>query len=371
MATVLSTNMSLPVPVVGQEAGPQYAIDLNACLALLDQHDHTSGNGVKITPLGMSITSDLAFGSNNATALRTLRFTNQSATLGTASDLGCLYETNGNLYYNDSSGNQIQMTLAGAVNTSGSGNITGMGATTASVNYVSASKTFTFLSNTGVPGALNFGPLYLSPAASNTFNIAVTAPALAASYTLTLPATAPASTKIMTMDSTGATAVAYDTDNSTLEVSSNTLRVKDLGVTTAKLANNAVTQAKRAALGQQVSSSSGTFSTTSNSYVDVTNLTVTLTTTGRPIYLALIPGDVSNAARLIYANNAFLQFLEDGVQIGGELEFTVVSSTVRNGATPSTIALSSAGTHTYKVQVHTTGASSLSVTGYKLIAYEL
>src|ERR1019366_2914921 len=58
-------------------------------------------------------------------------------------------------------------------------------------------------------------------------------------------------------------------------------------VTTADIAANAVTQAKRAALGQQVSSSCGTFTTTSGSLTNVTNLSVTITTTGRPVQLAL------------------------------------------------------------------------------------
>ena len=43
------------------------------------------------------------------------------------------------------------------------------------------------------------------------------------------------------------------------------------------------------AVGQQVSTSCANFTTTSATFVDVTNLTVTITTTGRPVVLLLQP----------------------------------------------------------------------------------
>jgi len=49
----------------------------------------------------------------------------------------------------------------------------------------------------------------------------------------------------------------------------------------------------RKSIGQQVSSSSGVFNTTSTSFVDVTNLSVTITTTGRPVMLMFTPDGVS------------------------------------------------------------------------------
>ena len=69
--------MSMPIPVVGVDPGPDYAENLNAALLILDTHDHSPGKGVAITPAGINITSDLPFGGFNATALRSLgnRFT--------------------------------------------------------------------------------------------------------------------------------------------------------------------------------------------------------------------------------------------------------------------------------------------------------
>lgn len=68
---------------------------------------------------------------------------------------------------------------------------------------------------------------------------------LAAAYSCTMPAALPVSgTKFFTLDSSGNFGDAYDVDGSTLEVSSNSVRVKDAGITDAKLATDSVTTAK-------------------------------------------------------------------------------------------------------------------------------
>jgi hypothetical protein len=65
----------------------------------------------------------------------------------------------------------------------------------------------------------------------------------------------------------------------------------------AKMADGFVNQAKRANLGQQISASCGTFNTTSSANVDIPNLAVTITTTGRPVYVGIQPdGNVNNGA---------------------------------------------------------------------------
>ena len=81
--------MSLPVPGVGNEDGPQWATDLNNCLGILDQHNHSSGSGVQINPGGLNLNSDVTLLSNNLIAIRSLRFTSQGSPLGLGPDLGC------------------------------------------------------------------------------------------------------------------------------------------------------------------------------------------------------------------------------------------------------------------------------------------
>jgi hypothetical protein len=115
--TVVSPNMTITVPVVLTDPGPDWATRIyNALFTTIDQHDHSAGKGVQITPAGMNITADLAFGSFNATALRSTRFTNQGAPLALGPDVGCVYEANGELYFNDSSARQVRITNTGIVN---------------------------------------------------------------------------------------------------------------------------------------------------------------------------------------------------------------------------------------------------------------
>lgn len=170
----------------------------------------------------------------------------------------------------------------------------------------------------------------------------------------------------------------------------------DGAVETAKIKNGAVTPAKRSALGQQVSSSSGSFSTTSTTYVDVTNLSVTITTTGRPVEIRLISDGSAGGGP---AEGSYLRVITTGVigsvndstsctfkilrgasdvafhslQVfgsttsGGSIGISSPSSVISHTDTPA------AGTYTYKLQVKT--ASGAAKTAYientKLMVFEL
>lgn len=75
-------------------------------------------------------------------------------------------------------------------------------------------------------------------------------------------------------------------------------------VTTAKINDGAVTRTKLEAVGQQISSSSGTFHLASNVEAAVTNLTASLTTSGRPVWVGLqSAGGVSAPGSVRYRNN--------------------------------------------------------------------
>lgn len=114
--TTTTTNMSMILPDVSVTVGPDWATLVNAALVLNDAHDHSSGKGIKVTPSGLNISSDLTFAQNNATNLRTARlYNNSSITLG-VNDKTCLYSLNDELYYVDGAGNDIQVTIGGAIN---------------------------------------------------------------------------------------------------------------------------------------------------------------------------------------------------------------------------------------------------------------
>lgn len=200
--TTTSPNMSLPVPNVGVDPGPTWAYDLDSCLNIIDYHDHSSGYGVPVTPSGLDISSDLTFQDNNATNLKSARFYVQGSPLSGPSDLGCLYVSGVDLYYNDVSGNQVRITQSGAV-VAGSGSISGLVAP-ASASYSSGTGTFTWQSAVNTSAKMDAGAIVIRKATLNSAGITIQANnSLSSDYSLTLPATLPGSTQFLTLDTSG------------------------------------------------------------------------------------------------------------------------------------------------------------------------
>lgn len=202
--TINSSYMALPIPIVTQDPGPQYATDLNTCLTLIDQHNHQTGSGQQITPPGLNINQDLPFGSNNATQLRTARFTAQSGPLASSgTDIGCVYVASADLYYNDTNGNQVRLTQAGSI-AGAIGSITGL-VPPANVTYNAPSQTFIFQSTTATAANLDAGSIILRDLTSGSSGITLAPPAsLPVNYQLTLPSSAAAFNNfVMQSDTSG------------------------------------------------------------------------------------------------------------------------------------------------------------------------
>lgn len=139
------------------------------------------------------------------------------------------------------------------------------------------------------------------------------------------------------------------------------------------------------ALGQQISSSSGSFSTTSATAVDVTNLSVTISSTGRPIMVFAVSDGTGSVSRF-GASRAAAGF-DTGLYIsiernGSEIWDSQLSVTGANYAGRSvyhppgiihTIDAVAAGTYTYKIRarVFYNPDDTAVVENIKLVAYEL
>lgn len=109
--------MGIVVPVNLTDPSPDWGARIQAALfSTIDAHDHSAGKGVKITPAGLLINADLDFGSFNAKTLRSSRYTSQGAPLALGSDVGCVYVSAGELWYNDLASHKVQLTNLGAVN---------------------------------------------------------------------------------------------------------------------------------------------------------------------------------------------------------------------------------------------------------------
>ncbi len=201
------TSLGITLPTVGTTAGPTWATDLNT--AIQDVIDVLE---TKVTPAGMDINADLSFRSSGtsyrAKDLKAVSLTNQDSTLAAATYPSTLFSTDvdGELYYNDNNGRQVQVTSDGAVNVSTSGGITGSGygSTSVEVNWDSANMQYKLRSGSGADDYADVlcRDLKLNDGSANT--LTVSAPALAADYTLTLPNAVPAaSNSLLEMDTSG------------------------------------------------------------------------------------------------------------------------------------------------------------------------
>ena len=141
----MSTNITgIVKSTVSVTPGPDWATNLNTSLDAIDAHDHTSNKGVRIVPAAMNINTDLEFNSNNALELKQVQFDNQGSQPTDQSR--ALYAYGGELYYRDTSGNQVKLTNAGEVNAGGSiSGLTDPGAAT----YVAGQDTFAWWHNQG------------------------------------------------------------------------------------------------------------------------------------------------------------------------------------------------------------------------------
>lgn len=385
---VISPNMSLPVPIVGVEPGPAWAQDINSCMGILDQHDHSSGQGVKITPTGININADLPINGNNLTLVKTVNFSAQLAPLaGLSPNLGCVYVAGNELYYNDEAGNVVQITNTGSVN-AGAGSITGLPSGTASASYSSGPGTFIWQSATNTPANMDNASVTIREQVSMGNGVTLKAPTgLAANYNLIFPSALPGSTKFLTVDTSGNIGDVYDVDNSTIEVSSNLIQVKNGGITLAKMAansvdtpqlvNGSVTRAKQAAVGQQEATSSlNSVYVSMGTYQQISNQSINITTTGRPVVVNLIAADPSNPAK-IFANGGTAS-LWLGLHRDGVLVYAYDLQTSTNGDAlpiPSVLAFDGvvAGTYAYdlKVLFNAGSATSVRIDYFKIVAYEL
>lgn len=154
-------------------------------------------------------------------------------------------------------------------------------------------------------------------------------------------------------------------------------------VTTVKIVDGNVTKAKLAAVGQQLSASSGGYSTTAGLYNPVTNLSCTITTSGRPVVIMLIPdgnGAVSSSfggecasgdifigtAAVIRGTTLIADFVAEIAAVGTDPGILLPVSSI------CTVDPVAAGTYTYHIEMKVFSAGMTARMNYaKLLVYEL
>lgn len=373
--TIPSPNMNLPIPVTGVDPGPDWANNLNACLQVLDGHNHASGSGVQINPAGININTDLPFNLNNATLLRSVRFSPQLAVLVLPTDLGCLYEVGVDLYYNDGSGNNIRITQSGGV-AGTPGSITGL-VPPASATYVAGNQTFVWQSAALTPANLDAGSVIIRKILSGSNGIKISAPlGLSADYEIFLPVALPLAQKIVTLDASGNLAASWDVDNVTLEVVANNLQVKNQSVTQAKLALRVITinGSNPGVGGISISSSSGVAFTTSAVFVPITNMSCTITTLGRPVNIDVISDGTANPSFweiITTGGTGRIRILRDATEIAQHYFNVPTSGTWQwPSSLLSHIDVPAAGTYVYSMEYNTAGPTQVGLNYSKMVVSE-
>lgn len=204
-----TTNMSLTIPDVGVTSGPDYATQINQAFTDIDAHDHTSGNGVQVPVAGLDIDANLDlspgatdYGINNADYY-------DFATNASAPTNGSLWmDASGELYYTDTSANDVQITSGGAISASTIGGIGGdYTGTDAVVNYSNTTKSYTFYQDDSPAqtGNIVAGTVAISePGVTSAKTISLKSPtSLAANYAWTWPAANPTVASALAFDTSG------------------------------------------------------------------------------------------------------------------------------------------------------------------------
>lgn len=204
MAT--TPNMTLDLPVVSTTPGPTWATAVNEAFDTVDTHDHSTGNGVKITPTGLNINADLPLNENNLTEVRSVRFEDQGTVQTDATDLGCLQLVGGDLWWVNGNGTGVQITSGAGLSFASLGTIGGdfgQPGVTASVTYSDTTKIFSFLQDSGITAGLYGSKLLLADDTSGALSVTLTADAATGAYTLTFPVSAPTDNTVLTFSAAG------------------------------------------------------------------------------------------------------------------------------------------------------------------------
>lgn len=206
---VITPNMGLTEPAIGSTLSPGWAMLLNADIGILDQHNHTQGQGIQIPPSGLNINSNLTMQGNSLTSINSLIF--QGALTGSGNVLS-VYTNGTDLFYEDIHGNSIQLTKAGGPN-AGTGNIQNLPSTPtggAGISWVNGQSTFQFLTDAGTTGAnidvgsavLRYPGSYPTPSGTNYISLEVPS-SISAGYALTLPPAPPSVASFLQMSTSG------------------------------------------------------------------------------------------------------------------------------------------------------------------------
>lgn len=204
--SIQTPQMYLYQPTIGVDSGLTWEQQINANTTIIDGHNHSPGSGAPINSSGININSDLSLNGYNLVAIHSLNFNALLSPLSGGIYIGCLYVSGSDLYYNDTNGNQIQITAGGLVNATSSGISSG----TATASFSGSTLVVNAASNT--PANIQAASYIMgNTGVSGSHYVTLSPPtSLALNYSLTFPSL-PAQTNVMTLGNDGTMAsITYD-----------------------------------------------------------------------------------------------------------------------------------------------------------------
>lgn len=198
--------MQIIVPTEGSDSGTWDTILNTALGTTIDQHDHTTGNGVQVPTAGIDIDADLTFAGNNATNVGVVGFTQIASTV--INNSLHVKSSDGELYWRTTGGTDVRVTNGASLDLTLAGGITGdYSSTNADLEYVDAEKAYEFKQDESPDHWANIkaGDIRIAEPTSGVVNfVTLESPtSLAASYTLELPDALPASDQWLVLTSAG------------------------------------------------------------------------------------------------------------------------------------------------------------------------
>lgn len=287
---IKTPNMGLILPVIGTDSGLVWEQDVNANSSTLDQHNHSPGNGAPISSSGISVTSDFPFNGNNLTLVGSVGFSPQVSPL-TGTTL--LYVSGADLYYNDLSGAQIQITAGHSLNAVSSGISSG----SAAASFVSS--ILTVVQSPGVAAAIDAATYILRyngsyPSPSGNF-IALEAPSsLSGGYAFTFPANTPASNLPLFMGTTGAVTTGQIITSQIAPLNITAPLISDQNIITRTIADGNITTVKIAD-ANVTAAKIETNTNLNGSLVQAGSHAVVVSNTNASASLAIIRGQVNSS----------------------------------------------------------------------------
>lgn len=199
----IGSSLGITLPTVSVTAGPTWATSLNTALQAIITAVET-----RVVPSGLNINADVEFNGYEAEELGAAKFENKSSSFSGATHPRSVYVRDGELYFNDSSGNEVKLTSSGQLNAGGLGGIEGDYGSSydASLYFDDATSTFRFLESAALRALIDCGQILLRESLTNgVYAVKLTSPAgLGADVTRTFLGTNPASTSLLQISAAGA-----------------------------------------------------------------------------------------------------------------------------------------------------------------------